>query len=260
MQVFADSPPPADSNDPSPEEAILASQRRVLADRPARQRPGGVSWLDPAVSRGPARLDAALLAVVRSFGASLESPDQWSSGHSDRVARYAAAVATAMGLDQTEIEAVRLGGYLHDVGRVRVSPGIRAKSGRLTDAEFGEMKKHAVWGLELLEDLELPVDVLPMVRWHHERHDGSGYPDGLKGDEIPLDASIVGIADVFDALTSPRSYQSVMSGSSALALMRSRRGWWRPEVFEGFARAAEEAPKGTMPVVDVSEPRLGPAF
>jgi len=259
MQDFADSPPPTDSNDPSLDEAILASQRRVFADRPAGQRPGGVSWLDPAVSHGPARLDAALLAVVRSFGASLES-DRYALGHSDRVARYAAAVAAAMGLEQEEIETVRLGGYLHDVGRVRVPPGIRTKDGRLTDAEFGVMKKHSVWGLELLEDLELPVDVMPMIRWHHERHDGSGYPDGLKGDEIPLNASIIGIADVYDALTSPRSYQPVMSGSSAMALMQARRGWWRPEVFDGFRRAAEESPKGTMPVVDASEPRLGPGF
>jgi len=191
---------------------------------------------DP-VPRGLAALDERFLTVVRSIGLSIESSDSYTFGHSERVARYAARVATALGLDAEEVAAVRLGAYLHDVGKIRVPQEVLNKPGRLTAAEFDLMKMHPVWGLEVLEGVEFPFDVRPTIRWHHEKRDGSGYPDRLVGDEIPLHASIIGIADVFDALTSCRSYRPAMSGPAALNLMHARRGWWRPEVYAAFRHA-----------------------
>ena len=184
-----------------------------------------------------ARLDERFLAVIRSIGLSIESSDGYTFGHCERVARYAARVATALGLDAGEVAAVRLGAYLHDVGKIRVPQEILYKPGRLTAAEFGVIKMHPTWGLEVLEGVEFPFDVRPTIRWHHEKSDGTGYPDGLMGDEIPLHASIIGIADVFDALTTCRSYRPAMSGPAALYIMHARRRWWRPEVYAAFRRA-----------------------
>lgn len=191
---------------------------------------------DPSPS-GLAALDERFLTVVRSIGLSIESSDSYTFGHSERVARYAARVATALDLEPAEVSAVRLGAYLHDVGKIRVPQEVLNKPGRLTDAEFDLIKMHPVWGLEVLEGVEFPFDVRPTIRWHHEKCDGSGYPDRLMGDEIPLHASIIGIADVFDALTTCRSYRPAMSGPAALNLMHARRGWWRPEVYAAFRRA-----------------------
>lgn len=196
------------------------------------------------VDRKVAQLEAAFLAVVRDWGQSIESADSYTFGHSERVARYAEQVARALGLDGHEITTVRLGAYLHDVGKIRVPHEVLNKPGRLTRDEFELIKMHPVWGLELLEGIEFPWDIKPIIRWHHEKVDGSGYPDRLTGDEIPLNAMIIGIVDVFDALTTTRSYRGAMSTETALAEMRRSRHWWRPDVYQAFCRSvgAAEAP------------------
>ncbi len=182
-------------------------------------------------------LEARYVAVVR-FALWFESSDSYTSGHCERVAAYASEVASALGLDPVQIASVRLGAYLHDVGKIRVPQEILNKPGRLTIDEFDVMKMHPVWGLEMLEGVALPRDVRATIRWHHEKCDGSGYPDGLRGDQIPLHASVIGIADVYDALTSARSYRPGMPSREALAMMQARRGWWRPEVYGAFRKAA----------------------
>jgi len=192
---------------------------------------------------------AGIVAVLESVGLPARAFDPGTIAHSERVATYAAEIASALGLSRAEIGRVRLGAYLHDVGKLKVSPRILRKPGRLTDAEFAIMKMHPIWGLELLEGAHLRVDVRPTVRWHHEKCDGSGYPDGLTGDEIPLHASIVGIADVYDALTSSRSYRPPMSSSGAMALMRVRRDSWRAEVYAAFCRAAASTTLGAALLV-----------
>jgi len=216
-----------------------AAQPEPFALRSELVGPSAPSVLSRSRSAPPAlaELDERYLAVVRSIGLSMESSDNYTFGHSERVARYAARVAKSLGLDADEVSAVRLGAYLHDVGKIRVPQEILNKPGRLTAREYDLVKRHPVWGLEVLEGFEFPFDVRPTIRWHHEKRDGSGYPDGLVGDEIPLHASIIGIADVFDALTTRRSYRPALSGPVALDLMHARRGWWRPEVYEAFERA-----------------------
>lgn len=218
-------------------------ERASLYDRLVRPRAAAGDVIrETDALRGPAPFDAALLVIVRGFGLSLESSDSYTYGHCERVAGYAAKAARVLGLNEREISAVRLGAYLHDVGKIRVPRGILNKPGRLTADEFAIMQMHPIWGLELLEGVEFPWDIRPTIRWHHEKCDGSGYPDGLRGDQIPLHASIIGIADVYDALTTNRSYRSALSRAETMATMRARRTWWRPEVYGAFCRAVEARP------------------
>jgi putative nucleotidyltransferase with HDIG domain len=183
-----------------------------------------------------ASLEDTFLAIVRDWGQSIESADSYTYGHCERVAGYAIQVARAMGLDENQQTTMRLGAYLHDLGKVRVPHEILNKAGPLTADEFAVMQMHPVWGLELLATVEFPWDLKPIIRWHHEKYDGSGYPDRLRGDEIPLSAQIICIADVFDALTTTRSYRGALPLEEALRRMRDSRGWWRSDVYDAFMR------------------------
>jgi putative nucleotidyltransferase with HDIG domain len=198
-----------------------------------------------------ADLEATYLAVVREWGQSIESNDTYTFGHCERVARHAVAVAEALGLADDETTTVRLGAYLHDVGKVRVPHEILNKPGPLTNEEFAVVQKHAVWGIELLAAVEFPWNLKPIIRWHHERYDGTGYPDRLRGDEIPLSAQIVGIVDVFDALTTDRPYRPALSRAAALAEIERCKAWWSPAVYAAFC-AALAAPESRAVRAEVS--------
>jgi putative nucleotidyltransferase with HDIG domain len=184
-----------------------------------------------------AQLEETYFALVRDWGQSIESSDSYTFGHCERVATYATNVARALGLDGQQLTAVRVGAYLHDVGKIRVPHEVLNKPGRLTPEEFDLIKMHPIWGIELLAAVEFPWDIKPIVRWHHEKHDGTGYPDRLRGDEIPLGAQIIGIVDVYDALVTTRSYRPAMTHAQALAEMGQCRAWWRPAVYDAFLRA-----------------------
>jgi putative nucleotidyltransferase with HDIG domain len=184
-----------------------------------------------------AHLEGIYLEVVMQWGSSIESSDTYTFGHSGRVAEYAIAIARAFGLAESDVTAVRVGAYLHDVGKIRVPHEILNKPGRLSVEEFDVIKQHPVYGVELLASVDFPWDVKPIVRWHHEKIDGTGYPDGLRGDEIPLSAQIIGIADVYDALTTARSYRAALPRTQALAELEQCRHWWWPEVYEAFMRS-----------------------
>jgi putative nucleotidyltransferase with HDIG domain len=181
-----------------------------------------------------AELENTYLAVVRDWGQSIESADSYTHGHCERVATYTVAVAHALELGEDERTTIRLGAYLHDLGKVKTPHEILNKPGRLTDEEFAIMQRHPVDGVEMLAGIEFPWDIKPMIRWHHERYDGTGYPDRLKGDEIPLHAQIICVADVWDALTTTRSYRPAMAREKALAIMGESRHHWRPDVFAAF--------------------------
>lgn len=182
----------------------------------------------------PPRLDGRSLTVMRRLGELMESNDRYTFGHCERVANYAVAVCRILSLSETQITAVRLGAYLHDLGKVQVPSTILNKPGRLAPAEITLIQQHPGWGVELLTRVDLPWDVVPMVRWHHERFDGSGYPDGLGGEEIPLAAQIIGIADTYDALTSTRSYRPAGTLQDALTEMWRTRHSWHPDVYAAF--------------------------
>lgn len=138
-------------------------------------------------------------------------------GHSLRVARYAAAIGEAMNLEAGEIAALRSAGYLHDIGKVAVDKRLFGKPTALDPQEFREMADHTVVGHQIVSGIQFPWPLIPdVVRWHHERADASGYPDGLRGDEVSLPVQIIGLADTFDAMTSERPYRESMSLGSAL--------------------------------------------
>jgi len=181
------------------------------------------------------RLEDTYFAVVREWGQSIESADSYTFGHCERVANY--GVAVALGLDEGQQTTIRMGAYLHDLGKIRVPHEILNKPGSLTAEEFETIKLHPVWGIELLTTVEFPWDIKPIIRWHHEKYDGTGYPDRLRGDEIPLSAQIICIVDVYDALTTTRSYRGALSYREALGRMQEVRHWWRPDVYETFLRA-----------------------
>ncbi len=184
-----------------------------------------------------ATLEGTFLAVVRDWGRSLESADSYTHGHCERVAELAVRVGEALGLGVDDLTVLRLGAYLHDLGKVKVPHEVLNKPGPLTEAEFELVKQHPVWGVELLADVEFPWDLKPIIRWHHERYDGTGYPDRLRGEEIPLPAQVICVVDVYDALTTTRSYRGAMAHEVALARMGETRHWWSPRVFTAFERA-----------------------
>lgn len=186
-----------------------------------------------------AALEATYRAVVHAWGESIESSDRYTFGHCERVAQHAVALARELGLGEHEETTILFGAYLHDVGKVRIPAEILHKPGPLTPAEWEVMRMHPVWGAAFLSEVDLPWDIEPIVRWHHERYDGSGYPDGLRGEEIPLGAQIVGIANIFDALTTPAEYRPGLSVEEAVKVMSGRRHWWSYRVFVAFLDTIE---------------------
>jgi putative two-component system response regulator len=165
-------------------------------------------------------LDSAEAAFM-TLALTIEARDPTTSGHCERLARHAVALGKALGVSETDLPALHRGGYLHDVGKVGVPDAVLLKRGPLTPAEFELMKKHTDIGDSLCAPLKSLRSVRPIIRCHHERLDGSGYPQGLRGDEVPLLAQIVGICDVFDALTSHRPYRPALAtGEAARHLLK----------------------------------------
>lgn len=146
-------------------------------------------------------------AVITSLANAVEGKDHYTCGHVDRVSTYCVAIGRRVGVDAEELAALKTGGAVHDIGKIGVPDHILNKPGRLTDEEMAIMRRHPSIGYEILKPLRTFQNVLPIVRWHHEKPNGTGYPDGLKGQDIPLLARIASVADVFDALTTDRPYR-----------------------------------------------------
>jgi putative two-component system response regulator len=156
-------------------------------------------------------------SVIRSLAVTIESRDAYTEGHCDRISRYAVALGERIGLSRPELRALDCGGYLHDVGKIGVPDVILLKAGPLSTTEFEIMKRHTVIGDQLCGEMRSLKLARQIVRHHHELRDGSGYPDGLQGDEIPLLAQIVGIVDVYDAVTTTRPYRPALSQAHAFS-------------------------------------------
>ncbi len=184
--------------------------------------------------RGRTAFERARLQVVHQLASLIESADRYTFGHCKRVAAYALDVARMLGLDERQRATVYVGAYLHDIGKVLVPREILTKPGQLAAVELDVIRTHPQRGLELLGATGLPWNVAPIVRWHHERYDGSGYPDRLCGIEIPLEAQIIGIVDAFDALTSTRSYRPAIAPARALDVLQLARRNWHPDVYRAF--------------------------
>jgi putative nucleotidyltransferase with HDIG domain len=163
--------------------------------------------------------------TVRAFGAAIDLKDTYTSGHSDRVARYAEAIAKEMGVTGQDLEHIGVAGYLHDIGKITVDRAIINNPRPLTEKEFGELNKHVTTGFEILSNIRHPWDEIAyMTKCHHEKVDGTGYPQGLRGDQIPLGAKIVTLADSFDAMMTDRPYRSRLSLDETLSDFRKQTG------------------------------------
>jgi putative nucleotidyltransferase with HDIG domain len=180
------------------------------------------------------QLETDFLSLVRFWGESIEAKDRYTSGHCERVAEYACRLAQEAGITEREMVWFRMGAFLHDLGKTEVPEEILNKPGKLTDEERALMERHTIIGDEMLAPVEFPWDIRPMVRSHHERWDGRGYPDRLVGEDIPLSARILRVADVFDALTTARSYRRRLTPEEALELMVEDEGSFDPEIFSIF--------------------------
>jgi len=180
------------------------------------------------------------LGSMRAFVAAIDAKDPYTRGHSERVADYSRAIARQLGLPSEAVDKVWIGALLHDVGKIGIDDRVLNKGGVLTDEEYELMKKHPVIGAEIMSRIEQLREMIPAIRWHHEAWNGTGYPDRLQGERIPLMARIVGVADTFDAITTVRPYQKAFTQEQALEMVRKLVGKrFDAKVVSAFFRAFE---------------------
>jgi putative two-component system response regulator len=180
--------------------------------------------------------------VLFSLATSIEAKDPYTEGHCERLSEYSVALGERIGLSEELRVALRRGGMVHDVGKVAVPETILLKPGPLTELEWKVMKQHPVVGEKICLPLRSFRLVVPIIRHHHEKLDGSGYPDGLKGDEIPITARVLQTVDIYDALTTDRPYRKALSPEKAIAQMREevKRGWWDASLVDEFEGLVSE--------------------
>jgi putative two-component system response regulator len=180
-------------------------------------------------------------SILFALAQAIEQRDKATSGHCERLATLSMTLGIGLGLPQVQILALHRGGYLHDIGKISIPDAILFKPGKLTEEEWQVMRMHTVKGEQICSRTKTLEAVLPIIRSHHERWDGSGYPDGLRGEQIPLLARILQVADIFDALTSERPYKRALSGPEALNVLEkeARRGWRDPQVVNLLKRLTD---------------------
>lgn len=210
---------------------------------------------------GQSRLAELYLATIKSLALAIDAKDQYTHQHIIRVQRYGVAIAQEVGLSGDELDAVDTGALLHDIGKLGVPEYILLKPGKLTEEEFDMVKKHPEIGAAILDPVTFPWPVIPVVKHHHEKWDGTGYPDGLRGEEIPFTARVLALADVYDALTSSRSYRGAWSHEKAIQTIRDGAGThFDPDLVEPACKAIdrvvrEMGAEGCGPLTNVpSEP------
>jgi len=181
------------------------------------------------------QLEERALRIVTSLAKALEQKDEYTRGHSDHVATYAALFAKQIGIPGDNVRLIKRAALLHDIGKIGIPDRILNKPDKLTDEEFEQIKFHPIYGMELLKTLDFLKDELVLILHHHEKYDGSGYPYGLKGNEIPMGSQIISLADVFDALTTDRPYRKGYSAEKAIKIMGKMSGEnFQPALFEQF--------------------------
>jgi putative two-component system response regulator len=187
--------------------------------------------------------------VIILLAGTIDQRDPYTSGHSERVSYYAEMLGGEAGVGPEEREVLRYGGLFHDIGKIAIRDAVLLKPGLLTPEERKEIQKHPVAGRDLLKNMRTLETAMPIVYHHHERFDGSGYPEGLVGDRIPLLARVASIADVYDALTTKRPYREALTRAQALEVMHSERdkGWHDPQLFDLFRGVIASRPEGFLP-------------
>jgi putative two-component system response regulator len=194
-------------------------------------------------------------SVVFAFARAVEAKSPYTHGHAERVRRYSLALADAVGVTAEEREVLRKGALLHDVGKISIPDAILNKPGPLTAEEYAIVKGHSAQGAHIVEPLHSVRDAVPLIRWHHERLDGRGYPDGLRGDEVPPLVRILSVADVYDSLASERPYRSAMPHGRCLEVLgeEAAGGGLDPELVKVFAERVAPAEPAQVPGGTVGE-------
>ena len=182
--------------------------------------------------------------VITTLGLTIEARDPYTAGHCERLSRYAVAVGEALRVDAATLRALRLGGFLHDLGKIAIPDRVLLKPGAFDPAEREQMKTHPVVGADLVRGMRTLDGVRPIIRHHHERWDGSGYPDGLKGEAIPIGARIMAVVDVYDALRTDRPYKRTLAHEASMTILRreTESGSWDPRVLAAFANLVRDDP------------------
>lgn len=217
------------------EDVLLSVERALEKKRLESENKDYQLHLEQKVEAQAAKIRTAFLNAITSLAYALEAKDTYTSGHSDRVTDIAVAIAKKMSLSQEMVEKIRLAGLIHDIGKIGVKESILNKEGKLTEDEFLHVQEHCAAGDRILSPIVEDREILEMARHHHEHYDGSGYPDGLKGEDISLGARILTVADAYDAMTSERSYRKSMSDNNARSeIARCRGSQFDPKVADAF--------------------------
>ena len=233
--------------------AQALDKRRLLIENRSYQQ-----GLEERVEVQARRIEELFLEGVHALVFALEAKDAYTRGHSMRVANYSIAIARALGLDADLVDTIALGAELHDVGKIGVSESVLHKAGSLSDAEYRHIMEHTVIGARILGPLMRDAPgALAIVRSHHERLDGAGFPDGLKGELIPFEARLVSVADAFDAMTSVRPYRPSLSVKHAMRELEEGRGvQFDAEIVSAFMRAFAEDTALPIPTPQLQPLRL----
>jgi putative nucleotidyltransferase with HDIG domain len=175
------------------------------------------------------------ISTIQTLSKTIEARDPYTSGHANRVLDYSVKLAKEIGLSDEKVQNIRTAALLHDIGKIAINDSILNKSSKLTSEEYAEIMKHPSVGAEIVSKMDFFKNIKGIVRYHHERYDGKGYPDGLVGDDIPLEACILAIADAYDAMTSDRPYRQALAKDEALKEIENNAGTqFHPELARTF--------------------------
>ena len=188
-----------------------------------------------------ANLEELFIGTVKSLSSAIDAKSKWTAGHSERVTKYAVQIGKEMGLSEKELKNLELAGLLHDIGKIGTYEAILDKQGKLTEDEIKLIRQHTVKGAEILSPIKQLKEIIPAVKYHQEFYDGSGYPDGLRGEAIPLFAQIIGAADAIDAMSADRPYRKGKSMDTVVEELKRCSGTqFDPTVVESFLRAIQK--------------------
>ncbi len=223
------------------EDAVLRVERALERRRLLVERGQHEAALEERVRKETRAARRLFLGAIKSLSSALEAKDEYTRGHSERVSRIAGEVARGLGVGREDTGRIRLAGRLHDVGKIGVRERVLAKPGPLTEEEYREVQGHVVIGERILAPVLADSKAVEMVRHHHERYGGDGYPDGLRASGIPFGARVLAVADAFDALTSDRPYRSRLSAEAAVGVLRGGAGrQWQPTLVEALVQRLDD--------------------
>jgi len=225
------------------DEVILSVNRALEKRRLELENRDYQQHLEQRVEEQARKIRTSFLNAVTALAYALEAKDNYTSGHSRRVTKMAMAIAQELGIPRENIDKIQLAGQLHDIGKIGIKESVLDKPGKLTEEEFQHVRCHCEIGERILTPIVDDKEILKMVRYHHERYDGTGYPDGLKGGRIPLGAKILAVADAYDAMTSGRPYRRAMSTETArIEIERCKGTQFDPKVAVAFFRIERQQP------------------